>query len=91
MADKLSFEFPDIKLLIGKTYMKMNKISGALVHFNKAIRFNPMLLEAYLDRGYAYYKKKNFEKAAEDWNHLINNNSILAEKARHYLNLLKKK
>lgn len=90
-ADKLSDNFPDIKVLLGKTYMKMDKLSGAIVHFNKALRLNPFLMEAYLTRGYAYYRRNSYEKAKRDWQHIIEHSEQFSDKAKQYMNLLKKK
>lgn len=90
-ADQLSDNFPDIKVLIGKTYMKMDKLSGAIVYFNRAIRLNARLMEAYLMRGYAYYRRNSIEKAKKDWTFIIKNSEEFSDKAKQYMNLLKKK
>ncbi len=90
-ADKISSDFPDIKLLIGKTYMKMNKMSGAIIYFNRAIKLNPNLKELFLQRGLAYYKKDKYDKAKNDWELLINENTKYKSKAKQYMNLLNEK
>ncbi|MDY6786506.1 MAG: tetratricopeptide repeat protein [candidate division WOR-3 bacterium] len=87
-ADRISSNFPDIKLLLGKTYLKQKKYSGAIIELNRALRLNPNLDEATLVKGLAYYKKGDHKRARKCWEKLLDHKNW-GRKAKHYMAMLK--
>jgi Flp pilus assembly protein TadD len=49
-------------------FRELNQLDSAFKYFNKAIKMKPDFKEAYYERGIAFYKLNNTEKACNDWN-----------------------
>jgi tetratricopeptide (TPR) repeat protein len=45
---------------------RVGDLSGALVHFNRAIAQDPGFAAAYIDRGIVFYRMRNFDRAFAD-------------------------
>ena len=62
----------------GTMFLNSGKYNEAITQFTKAIEFNPRLNEAYFNRGLAYYKNGDFDKAIDDYNKMpsLNNNDV---------------
>lgn len=52
---------------IGIIYNALNKYKKAIKPLNKSIELNPDSSSSYYNRGLAYYKLKDTEKAKEDF------------------------
>ena len=53
---------------MGYAYKGLKKYDDALPYFNKAIELDAGYSLAYKERGNTYYKKKDYEKALDDYN-----------------------
>ena len=47
---------------------KQKEYEEAIRHYTKAVEFKPDFAEAYYNRGYAYYRKGDFDNAIKDYN-----------------------
>jgi tetratricopeptide (TPR) repeat protein len=53
---------------MGYAYKGLKKYDDALPYFNKALGLDANYALAYKERGNTYYKKKDYEKALDDYN-----------------------
>ena len=63
----------------GNTLMFSSDYNGAIEAYNQAISHNPELLEAYLQRGNAWFNLRNAEKAIADFDQIIAIDSSYAD------------
>lgn len=61
--DKATYNFE-----MGYAYKGLKKYDDALPYFNKALGLDANYALAYKERGNTYYKKKDYEKALDDYN-----------------------
>ncbi|MHC4595597.1 MAG: tetratricopeptide repeat protein [Planctomycetota bacterium] len=47
-------------------YNNKGEYEHAIAEFTKALEINPSLAEAYNNRGFAYYRKGEYDRAWED-------------------------
>ena len=50
----------------GEAFFEEGQYDRAIAYFNKAIKLNPRYAEVYNSRGFAYFYKKDYEKAWDD-------------------------
>lgn len=62
---------PEELLNKGKIEVNSGNDSLAILYFNKCIELKADFVEAYNERGYAYYHLRNYDKALQDFNKAI--------------------
>jgi len=69
----------DDYLFEGKKSYKKQDISEAIEYFNKAIKKDPKLVKAYVERGKAYFNTGQFELSEQDYTTAISLDSTIAD------------
>jgi tetratricopeptide (TPR) repeat protein len=59
----------------------MNDFEGAVVDFSQAMELNPEYVDAYYNRGIAYFQLKEYQMACQDWEKASSMGSTLARTA----------
>ena len=59
-------------LLKGNLFLRQEKWRKAIGHYNDVIRMAPFRLEAYNNRGWAYFHDKQYTRALEDFDKVLN-------------------
>lgn len=81
--EKKKKEAEEMKLKGNEEYKKGN-LDSALNFYNQAIELNPKDLTFYLNRSGVYHNLKNFEKAVEDCNYVLENTFDFHKRARAF-------
>ena len=66
-------------LAIGTAFMNLQRLDSAMVWFGDAIRINPDLAEAYLQRGICHFRKENYVRSLQDLETTLKKNETIAE------------
>ncbi len=69
----------DVYLQEGVKKFSREDYQGAISDYNQAIRLNPQLVEAYVNRGWAYDELGDYPQAISDYNQVIRLNPKDAE------------
>lgn len=77
----LNFSPYDVKIYVdqGKYYFYLNEFDCAIEACSKAILLQPDYFEAYKSRSYAFFNKKDYVNAIEDFDYTIQNSPHNAE------------
>lgn len=51
----------------GNARIELNKLSESIADYTYALNLNPNEADIYINRGYSYYRNKNYNKALEDF------------------------
>ena len=62
---------PNLLLLRARAYAAENKFREAVADFDKALEFNPDLIEAYIERGILFANNRRYDDAIGDYNRAL--------------------
>jgi tetratricopeptide (TPR) repeat protein len=83
-AGARSEEFTANKLWVnGNRWFRVGNLDEAIISYTKALEVDPEYVEAYNNRGQAYYQKNDFESAIKDYTRAI---EIKPDDPRYYNN-----
>lgn len=88
-ALKLSPQYLDIRLKLGRTYSEMRLLDEAVNELEMILRENPNYLEARIILGTVLHQKGEKDKAEEEWKRCLEQDPKNV-KVKSYLELLKK-
>jgi Tfp pilus assembly protein PilF len=54
----------------GTSYLETNRFEKAIADFTTCIAIDPIFLDAYYNRAYAYFQLKQTDNACKDWAYL---------------------
>ncbi len=80
---------PQIGLSLGSAFMQLQQYDSAMAWFGDAVKLKPDLAEAYLQRGICHYRKENYVRATQEFEHALRYNSRFGD-AHFYIGMVNK-
>src|SRR6218665_716318 len=74
LAQNVKFDNPEVKKIYDEAYVNLNKANfrQAIALLQQAVQMSPNTVELHRDLGKAYFLNKDYEKANETLNSIIN-------------------